>query len=889
MSDQDPTIFLVGGVDTPQPTEPGQIRDAIKFGFDQHLIIIKGWVDKVLALAQQSEQYFWSFRSTALRSVMTGDNRSLSLLDDCVNGAQKLCSAAYPMLNEILMNMRSISGITNDYDGGYQNLGAYELMGGGTTYKLRHPTDTVWYDVIGSNDAVLARPTRTFYLPTVREVCRILYLYIDQLREWNDTAYGWEPANAMGIRDIYGTALRDMYSRTRNLINQLGPLFPPVICNFYPALTSPQGVSDNLEFFLPTECRISGRNTRYFELELKSDSYHLSARDILSDWPDWVSSRRDTVLGPVYRARGGILAIEQLTADTVDSTAQSDANVTGSYEIYDVDRNDTDLFTFRLSNESLIHDMLVTESVSDISNTSFILRLIRKAELVSGVNHVQYEADINYIDDPELYKQQFTWELDSTAPVKNQHLSPQLKSFDPTIQLSWNYAEPLLSTTYSLPTGTQHPTTATDLLAKVIAIPSVGPNGRIYVVYATQLHIYIGGSFTVVNGIKISNLCRFDRVTGELDVDWTPNPNSSVRDILFFRRMGTTDETDLSFRGVLVISGDFMKVAQKDHGCIAFFNVGPNGATELGNKIISQISTDAEFGYPFIRSMADPYYHQNSDQCRIIFTGTFTSINNQSVGHVSEILIYWTTDDGGKYVGANNTMRITEKVILNKPGKCIRRAGLNYTAETYVLSGEFTDIGHSNGNHWQLNRAIIFQNKLGIHKMNFANFDAHLIRADGSDASVYTILQSGTNIFFGGNFNRVTQSNQVCNCLAKFDYDNTQTVWHSDWAKDIVGVGSVPGVYALAEDDTYLYVGGSFEAESGVYKNLVRYNKITGVVDSTFNLGLNGSVQTIVPDPDRPGSVFVGGYFSEPFHNLLYWDHVSNTCLPVPGWIEALN
>jgi len=40
--------------------------------------------------------------------------------------------------------------------------------------------------------------------------------------------------------------------------------------------------------------------------------------------------------------------------------------------------------------------------------------------------------------------------------------------------------------------------------------------------------IYLGGYFTSVNNKKFSNLLRFNEITGELDMTWTPNPNDQV-------------------------------------------------------------------------------------------------------------------------------------------------------------------------------------------------------------------------------------------------------------------------------------------------------------------------------------------------------------------------
>jgi len=73
--------------------------------------------------------------------------------------------------------------------------------------------------------------------------------------------------------------------------------------------------------------------------------------------------------------------------------------------------------------------------------------------------------------------------------------------------------------------------------------------------------------------------------------------------------------------------------------------------------------------------------------------------------------------------------------------------------------------------------------------------------------------------------------------------------------------GTYTSVNTIAEDATYLYIGGNFLNFDGIANadRIVRYDKQTGVY-SAMGTGTNGIVHTIVVGPD--GSVYVGGFFT---------------------------
>lgn len=73
--------------------------------------------------------------------------------------------------------------------------------------------------------------------------------------------------------------------------------------------------------------------------------------------------------------------------------------------------------------------------------------------------------------------------------------------------------------------------------------------------------------------------------------------------------------------------------------------------------------------------------------------------------------------------------------------------------------------------------------------------------------------------------------------------------------------GTYTEVFAIAEDNTYIYIGGNFLNFNNIASadNIVRYNKQTGTY-SAMDAGLNAPVATLAIAPN--GDLYVGGLFS---------------------------
>lgn len=99
--------------------------------------------------------------------------------------------------------------------------------------------------------------------------------------------------------------------------------------------------------------------------------------------------------------------------------------------------------------------------------------------------------------------------------------------------------------------------------------------------------------------------------------------------------------------------------------------------------------------------------------------------------------------------------------------------------------------------------------------------------------------------------------------------------------------GSYNTVWAIAEDATYLYIGGDFLNWDGIAAadNIVRYNKQTGVYSAMSN-GLNDIVYAIAVAPN--GNVYIGGKFLNAdgvaaADYLTVWNGTSFAAVGVPN------
>jgi hypothetical protein len=124
-------------------------------------------------------------------------------------------------------------------------------------------------------------------------------------------------------------------------------------------------------------------------------------------------------------------------------------------------------------------------------------------------------------------------------------------------------------------------------------------------------------------------------------------------------------------------------------------------------------------------------------------------------------------------------------------------------------------------------------------------------------SSVNVLAQDGTYLYVGGIFttvNGATTRNRICRVLLSSTTGTVDASW------DMNANGSVN---ALARDGTYLYIGGNFTTVNGATTRnricRVLLSSTTGTVDATWDLNANGLVLALASDGTY---LYIGGQFT---------------------------
>jgi hypothetical protein len=136
-----------------------------------------------------------------------------------------------------------------------------------------------------------------------------------------------------------------------------------------------------------------------------------------------------------------------------------------------------------------------------------------------------------------------------------------------------------------------------------------------------------------------------------------------------------------------------------------------------------------------------------------------------------------------------------------------------------------------------------------------------------TNGAVYSVIRHGDYIYVGGKFTRVRseasggQSFAATN-LARFRADTG--VGDPTWTPDVTGADMTKTyVYALAEVNGKIWLGGKFGAVNGVVRrNLAAVSPGTGAVDPTIDPVVGPEASTVRTMIASDTKVYVGGTFS---------------------------
>jgi len=346
--------------------------------------------------------------------------------------------------------------------------------------------------------------------------------------------------------------------------------------------------------------------------------------------------------------------------------------------------------------------------------------------------------------------------------------------------------------------------------AVVDAAWNPSPNGRVRAISHSLVDgkVYLGGDFTTVNSVAVSQsyLAAVDDTNGIVSSGWNPGVNAQVYSLL------------PSPDGLLYVGGDFTLIDGQQRNRLA---------------AIDQVSGDLNSDWT-----ADAW-----DTVHVLGGFGAVVIAGGGFDRDSRALLYvgGSFDYVGPATGSAVKVDPTAQVDSNLP----RVNGTVYATVAdgsggWYLGGDFSTVG-------------------GVVRNNLAHIDAAGsldVAWDGNTNGVVRALALDTaRLYVGGDFTTVKGGTVTRNYLAAFSL--------ADGSVDVTMDADTNGVVrALALDTARLYVGGDFTTVKGgtVTRNyLAAFSLADGSVDATMDADTNGVVRALALDTAR---LYVGGDFT---------------------------
>lgn len=363
-------------------------------------------------------------------------------------------------------------------------------------------------------------------------------------------------------------------------------------------------------------------------------------------------------------------------------------------------------------------------------------------------------------------------------------------------------------------------------------------NGTVRTLSLQGDYIYIGGTFTSVNGVTRNNIARVDKSTGAIDSDWDPSANNDVFCIA-------------TYSGGLIVGGKFTNIGNASRNHIAKFsdasddadptwNPNANGSVRSIIKIDTNIYASGEFDQidgkniaylckiGFVSGIANiswnpkPDYYVYSiaaDATDLYFVGTFTKVGLITRNRAAKVSLSSGSLDPNWNPSADN---IILSVAVNS----------NYV----FLAGYFEFLGISQ----RSGMARVYKTSGQTDENWVPNVGTQFNRVEAVD----------TNIVFGGS--NLLMDASTRNNIAAFDMDDgTLTSFDPD------ADGPVNSIVISGNN---LYAGGWFSFIGGDTRFfLAKLNASTGLVDDNFMPDVNDGVNVVKVFNDK---LYVGGWFS---------------------------
>ena len=309
--------------------------------------------------------------------------------------------------------------------------------------------------------------------------------------------------------------------------------------------------------------------------------------------------------------------------------------------------------------------------------------------------------------------------------------------------------------------------------------------------------VYVGGTFTTVNGIARHRVAKLNGTTGALDASWNPNADEAVFAL----------EADAD--GSIYAGGDFAAIGGQTRSHIAKLAGTGTGAADA-----SWNPTANNTVYALVRDAATSLYAG----------GAFTSIGGRSRSHLAKLTAAGTG-------GADATWNPSANGD-------VRAVALDSTGAVYA-GGDFQTIG--GGSHQRLAKLSPTGAGAAIASWN----------ASASDIVYALTFDADDNLYVGGEFALIDGETKLA--LAKLAPDGSVATFSAD-----AEIGGYAFAFAVQPDGSTL-VGGNFrKAGQDVRWNLLRLAP-DRTLDAGFAPIADDEVDALLAAPD--GSIYAGGLF----------------------------
>lgn len=343
---------------------------------------------------------------------------------------------------------------------------------------------------------------------------------------------------------------------------------------------------------------------------------------------------------------------------------------------------------------------------------------------------------------------------------------------------------------------------------------------------------FIGGAFTVVNGLTYSNIIHI-KSDGQLNTAFNPTPNGAVRAIAIRN-------------GRLYIAGSFSSVSSQSRANIAEIDIASGLVTSWNPGVNNQVNTMVLSGSKLY--LGGTFTQVNSQNraraaCLDLTIGINTPWNpNITNGLVNSMVLHgarvylggtFTTVDGQTRNRIASVDTINGKVSGWDPGANNTVNSLFAAEKLIYAGGNFTSIGG-----FGLNRLAAIDTTTAAAAAWNPN----------ADAAVNVVVKVGSFVYAGGVFNNI--GGQPQSFLAKINEAGQQVAWNP-------AVNA--SVTALAVSGSSIVAGGTFNAAAEVLRNRLAAIDLSTGAATAWNPNANNTVNTLA---HYQNTIIAGGTFT---------------------------